>query len=218
MADWDEPTLASLYADFLSYLKARDVDLAQMFSQGASNVPDKAIKYDEGTNRFLIYDEATAEWNDLLGALAVQHGGTGKATLTAGSLLAGNGTNGVQLVGSSTDNYMVLAGHTSGVPQFRNERVYGIRVSSLGTKQTGSPGWTSQKIGSGNYKVFAPAALNVLSLAASVTPDNATQRFVYIKSQTSTYFEIQISHYDAASGAVTALDTPFQLVAVGGVV
>ena len=56
MANWNDPTLSSLYADFLSELKARDQDLAQMFDVGSpTNIPTSAIRWNSTNSRFEIW-------------------------------------------------------------------------------------------------------------------------------------------------------------------
>ncbi len=53
MANWNDPVLTSLYADFLADLKARDSDLAKMFDVGTpTNVETDTIRWNSGAGRF----------------------------------------------------------------------------------------------------------------------------------------------------------------------
>ena len=52
MADWNNPTLTSLYADMLSELKTRDDDAAKMFDGVGTNLPVGAIKWSATNEQF----------------------------------------------------------------------------------------------------------------------------------------------------------------------
>jgi len=57
MANWSNPTTSSLYTDVLMELKARDTDLALMFSgTGSTNVPSGAISWNSSNNRWQQYN------------------------------------------------------------------------------------------------------------------------------------------------------------------
>lgn len=76
MADWSLPLLSSSYANFLSMIKDRDLDAAQMFLSAPTNPVTGMIRYVRATNKFQEYDGAV--WNDKL--LAIAGGGTGGGT------------------------------------------------------------------------------------------------------------------------------------------
>jgi len=60
MADWDKPALTDAYADFLTYVKARDEDLAKMFDGTSStNLVSGYIGWNSTNNRFEKYNGAT---------------------------------------------------------------------------------------------------------------------------------------------------------------
>lgn len=67
MANWNTPALTDLYADFLTYLKDRDVDLAKMFDGVGTNVPTNAIGWSSTNNRFEKYNGTT--WSVLTAKL-----------------------------------------------------------------------------------------------------------------------------------------------------
>lgn len=53
MANWNNPTLASLYADVIAELKARDVELATQFDGATpTNLPTNAIRWSGTNNRW----------------------------------------------------------------------------------------------------------------------------------------------------------------------
>ncbi|KKN65770.1 hypothetical protein LCGC14_0478150 [marine sediment metagenome] len=71
MADWDDPELTSTYADFLSKLKARDVDAACL-KESSSNTPTGYIQWVVASNKFQRWSGSA--WVDLV--LSVAGGGT----------------------------------------------------------------------------------------------------------------------------------------------
>jgi len=84
MADWSLPTLTSTYANFLSYLQARDVDLALQFDGTTStNLTTNTIRWDSTANRW-------KKWN-----------GTSWAELTSTYALTGLSTTGAASIGTT---------------------------------------------------------------------------------------------------------------------
>lgn len=70
MANWNTPTLSSEYADFLSLLEARLVDLAKMFDgQTVSNLPTDAIRWNGSANRFEIWNGTS--WAELTSTYSI---------------------------------------------------------------------------------------------------------------------------------------------------
>ena len=69
MANWNNPTITSLYTDWETELKARDDSLAKMFDDGVSwsNLPSGAIKWNSGSSRFEKWNGST--WANLSTAL-----------------------------------------------------------------------------------------------------------------------------------------------------
>jgi hypothetical protein len=123
MADWSTPTLSSLYTDFLSYMKDRDVDIAKQFDGTTStNVPTGAIRWDSTANRWKKWDGSV--WQELttsyqLNSLTLPNGTAngvaylnGSKVLTTGSALTFDGSN---LTTSQADGYNGLRiSNTSG--------------------------------------------------------------------------------------------------------
>ena len=70
MANWSNPLLTSTYTDFLTEVKARDVDLAKQFDgQTVSNLPTNAIRWDSVANRWKKWDGSS--WVELTGTYAL---------------------------------------------------------------------------------------------------------------------------------------------------
>ena len=88
--DWDNPVLASAYADFLSIMKGRDVDASTMVVM--TNPPDNAKVWDTGDKTFKNFDNPA--WTDLV--LAVAGGGTGSTTAAGARTNLGLGTMAIQ--------------------------------------------------------------------------------------------------------------------------
>jgi hypothetical protein len=79
MGNWSLPSLTDLYANFLSYLKARDDDAVRMNDSrvtAATNIPDYAKRWNATTQTFQNWLSAT--WSNLV--LSVAGGGTGAST------------------------------------------------------------------------------------------------------------------------------------------
>jgi hypothetical protein len=154
MADWDEPTIDTLYTQILDDLKARDVDAAQMFSQGSTNIPDKAIGYSVGENRLVIYNEGTSTWYDLLGVLASEYGGTGRSLVGKGSLLVGGGLGEAMGSVDGAEGYILVSTGFSSDPEYKKAPYRQIMVSPSGGVVGVAPtGWTAQKTATGNYTI-----------------------------------------------------------------
>lgn len=91
MADWNNPGLATAYADFLSQMKDRDVDAAQL-AASPTNPPVGYIRYDTSTNRFERWTGAV--WTTLL--LSLSGGGTGASSAAAARTALGLGDMALQ--------------------------------------------------------------------------------------------------------------------------
>jgi len=66
MANWSNPTLTSLYTDFVTEVKNRDVDLAlglDPATTSPTNVPANAIRWNSASFKYQKWDGST--WNDL---------------------------------------------------------------------------------------------------------------------------------------------------------
>ena len=79
MADWNLPTLTDTYANFLTFLKNRDLDSAKMFDVDPTNPVVGMIRYVRATNKFQEYRTSPSpNWYDLI--LSAAGGGTGGTT------------------------------------------------------------------------------------------------------------------------------------------
>ena len=66
MANWSNPTLTSLYTDFVTEVKNRDVDLAlglDPATTSPTNVPTGSIRWNSASFKYQKWDGTT--WNDL---------------------------------------------------------------------------------------------------------------------------------------------------------
>ena len=87
------------------------------------------------------------------GSLGVANGGTGQSSLTAHSVIVGNGTSGVTQVGPGTSNYVLAGAGASADPSFAT--ISSI-LDSIGSAQgdllyRGSSGWSVLAPGTGGY-------------------------------------------------------------------
>jgi len=118
MSDYNLPTLSSAYTDFLSRLKARDVDAITLCLSNPSNIPTGAIKYDRSGNKF-------QEWDGIAfvdKVISLAGGGTGGSTAASARTALGLGTLAVQNAsavaitgGSITGVNLDASGITAGI-------------------------------------------------------------------------------------------------------
>jgi hypothetical protein len=97
MADWSLPTLTSTYANFLSYLQARDVDLALQFDGTTStNLTTNTIRWDSTANRWKKWNGTS--WVELTSTYAL----TGLSTTGAASIGTTLGVTGATTLATAT--------------------------------------------------------------------------------------------------------------------
>ena len=87
MTNWNNPQLTSTYTNFVTEVKDRDTDLATMFRDisGLSNTPTNAIRWDNTTNRWKLWNGSA--WVELTNTYAL----TGLST-TGNAAIGGNVT------------------------------------------------------------------------------------------------------------------------------
>jgi hypothetical protein len=156
MADHSLPTLSSLYADFLSYLKARDDDAVRLNDTrvtAATNLPDYAKRWNETLGVFQNW--LSGAWGAL--RLAVAGGGTGADNAADARTNLG--------AASSTD----LSTHIAD------------QASPHGATSAATASKTMARDGSGRAKVAAPSASDDIARkqevddhAALTNPHSAT--------------------------------------------
>jgi hypothetical protein len=128
MSDFNLPTLASTYTDFLNQLKSRDVDSLTLCLSTPSNPPVGAIKYDRTNNLFQEYDGAAFQ-NKLL---SIAGGGTGASSAASARTNLGLGT----LATQNNSAVNITGGSITGVSLDASGIVAGIL--SLARGGTGS--------------------------------------------------------------------------------
>ena len=68
MSDFTKPALTSTYTNFITELKARDNEVASLFSSGATftgTYPARAIKWDPINNYFIRRNATNTGWERL---------------------------------------------------------------------------------------------------------------------------------------------------------
>jgi len=86
VANWSNPTLTSLYTDFVNEVKNRDVDLAlglDPATTSPTNIPTNAIRWNSANKRWEKYDGST--WNALSTAFSVPMGAQGTPSIYFGT-------------------------------------------------------------------------------------------------------------------------------------
>lgn len=146
MADWSNPTNATLYTDVLDELKARDEDLARLFNGGESNLPTNAVRLNRGTGQWENWNGSawvalTIDVTKLNGQLASYY--TNASNLSSGTipnarfpatLPAASGVNLTSLNASNLGSGTVPdARFPTTLPAAMNAAAVGSYVSALRT-------------------------------------------------------------------------------------
>lgn len=69
MGDWNLPSLAQTWANFLAALKGRDESNAKMDYSADSNIPDGTVRWSAANKRFELWNASTLTW----GVLSTQY-------------------------------------------------------------------------------------------------------------------------------------------------
>ena len=105
MANWNNPTLASSYADFIIVLKARDLDAATMFESTPTNPVTGLMRYLRNSNKFQEY--RNGGWQDEV--ISIEGGGTGQSTIAGIKTALGIGAN------INLSNIEITGGNINGI-------------------------------------------------------------------------------------------------------
>lgn len=135
-ANWNKPTTASLYADFVNEGKDRDIDAVTLNLNPGSNIPSGAIKYDRAASKFQEWSGAA--WSDLV--LSVAGGGTGSATAAGARTNLGLGSistqtaSAVAITGGAISGLTALAMAASGNLTFATDATSNIGADASRVK------------------------------------------------------------------------------------
>jgi hypothetical protein len=111
MSDYNTPALSDTYTNFLTYLKARDVDAITLCLSTPSNTPTGAIKYNRASDKFQEYDGAAFQDK----VLSIAGGGTGSATAATARTALGLGDMATQTSSAVAITGGSIAGNGSGL-------------------------------------------------------------------------------------------------------
>ena len=163
MADWNNPTLASTYTDFLADLKARDEDAISLQYSAPSNLPAGALKWDRANLKLQQWNGTS--FDDQV--LSVAGGGTGAATAAAARTNLGLGSIATQ----NSNAVTITGGSISG-------------LSSLGV--SGNITSTGNGSFSGTLSGIAGGTVPVKSENASITGAWTFSNSIVISGATTT--------------------------------
>lgn len=107
MADWNQPTLGSAYADFLNFLAARDLDVATFFNSLPTNPSTNMMRFERTGDKFQEY--LAGSWTDT--PIGIAGGGTGGATAVDARTNLGLGDMATQ----SSSAVAITGGSISGI-------------------------------------------------------------------------------------------------------
>lgn len=65
MTDWNYPSLAQLWSDFVAAIKGRSESNAKQDYSSDSNIPDQTVRFNRSTNKWEEWDAGTSSWGDL---------------------------------------------------------------------------------------------------------------------------------------------------------
>lgn len=92
MADWNDPTITSIYTDVIDKFKARDIDAISLGAYSITNTPTGAMRYNRTDNKFQEWN-GTA-WVDKV--ISIAGGGTGATSLSGIATALNLGTMAIQ--------------------------------------------------------------------------------------------------------------------------
>lgn len=115
MANFTNPTTATLYASVIAELKARDDDIATMFRAGTeTNIPVNSVRWNSVANTFEVWTGVV--WSNLSSQYNINVQSLGGFTSSAFLRLAGGSqtfTSGILTLASNTANPLAIKGGTA---------------------------------------------------------------------------------------------------------
>lgn len=155
MANWSNPTLTSLYTDFLTQLKDRDTDLALQFDgTTSSNLTTGTIRWNSTVNRWQKWNGTS--WAELTTTYAL----TGLSTTGNASIGGTLGVTGAAtLSGGGTSITVATADNSTAIATTAFVKAQGY-VSSSSPALTGTPTAPTAAIGTNTTQLATTAYVN----------------------------------------------------------
>ena len=149
MANWNNPTVVSLYTDVLTELAAKDTDSATMFFSAPTNQPEKSVRLNR--TGYIFEESIGGVWTARQIGLA--GGGTGAANAADARTNLGLASMAIQ----AASNVAITGGVMSGVAITNNTLTGGTIVNAA--------------ISGGTLASAALSAISSLAMAGNITFD-----------------------------------------------
>ena len=228
MANFNLPALTSTYTNFITELKARDNDIASLFSSGSTftgTYPVRAIRWNSGSSYFERRNAANNGWERLEGA-----SGTHKfVNLETGALTATNGatiTGGASATGQIQANNFNVTGTTKPANGFYLPSANQLRFTTnsgdrLTIKSTGEVGVNitdpAEKLHVvGNARIVNGSSTVNLDIGKSGGGNHASNLSIYSDNESTYSFQIarasgtngttQLLHNGTGAFSINAVD------------
>lgn len=161
MANWSNPTLTSLYTDFMNQLKDRDVDLALQFDGvTTSNLATGTIRWNSSANRWQKWSGSA--WGELTSTYAL----TGLSTTGNASIGGTLSVTGTTSLAAATATTPATADNSTAIATTAWVKAQGYGGVTSGTSSN-TPNTLVQRDASGN---FAAGTLTLTSFSVSGSP------------------------------------------------
>ena len=153
-ANWDNPTLDSSPANFVTETKNRDLDVAIQFSSAADGdtIPDNAIKWNATLQRWQQYDASSSAFGELTTNYKLTSVEVTGTTPPANGLYLPS-ANSPSITSNGTIALQFNSAGALGVGGTPNFGSSGNLLKSNGSGS--SPSWTNTSVSVGKFKAFA---------------------------------------------------------------
>ena len=205
MADWSHPVLTDTYANFLSYLTARDIDAATMGLAGLpTNPPSFFIKADTTYKQLYYYDTVSSSYLPLFGgswAINITGNATSVSAITSAQVTSALGftplSNAAGAVGSS--NIATGAVTTSDLAA---NAVTAAKIA-LGTFTTVASAATVDLGAQSSRNIQITGTTAITSFGSTATGDNVPYVLEFVSALTISGSATQLLPGGIASGTLT---------------